>query len=101
MNKQHVIDKKDVKSTIPPSKYMVILHNDDYTTMDFVVDVLMRFFGHNENSATQIMFAVHQEGKGICGIYGAEIAETKVFQVNHYAKTHQFPLRCTMEKLSS
>lgn len=100
MSKQHVVDNLKIKDIAPPAKYSVILHNDDYTTMDFVIEVLMRFFNHDENSATQIMFAVHQEGKGICGIYSAEVAETKVVKVRHYAQEHQFPLRCTMEKLS-
>ncbi|RKS87799.1 ATP-dependent Clp protease adaptor protein ClpS [Orbus hercynius] len=101
MSQQSVFEKLKVKHITPPAQYRVILHNDDYTTMDFVIDVLMRFFGHDENQATQIMFAVHQQGKGVCGIYCAEIAETKVFQVTQYAKEHQFPLKCTMEKVSS
>lgn len=100
MSKQYLVDDLTIKDIAPPAKYSVILHNDDYTTMDFVIEVLMRFFKHDENSATQIMFAVHQEGKGVCGVYSAEVAETKVFQVKHYAQEHQFPLRCTMEKLS-
>lgn len=100
MSKQHVVEKLKVKNIAPPAQYIVVLHNDDYTTMDFVIDVLMRFFGHDEHKATQIMLAVHKEGKGICGVYSAEIAETKVFQVRQYAQEHQFPLRCTMEKLS-
>lgn len=101
MSKQQVVEKMTVKNISPPAKYKVILHNDDYTTMDFVIDVLIRFFGHDEHNATQIMLAVHKQGKGICGIYLAEIAETKVFQVTHYAQEHQFPLRCTMEKVTS
>ncbi|WP_392562682.1 ATP-dependent Clp protease adapter ClpS [Orbus sturtevantii] len=101
MSKQQVVDKLNVKNIAPPAKYKVILHNDDYTTMDFVIEVLMHFFNHDEHSATEIMLAVHKQGKGICGIYSAEIAETKVFQVTHYATEHQFPLLCTMEKVSS
>jgi len=100
MSEQRVVDRLNAKDLAPPAKYRVILHNDDYTTMDFVIDVLMRFFNHDEHNATQIMLAVHKQGKGICGIYLAEIAETKVFQVTHYAKEHLFPLRCTMEKVS-
>lgn len=99
MSEQQVVDRVNIKSFIPPAKYRVILHNDDYTTMDFVIDVLMRFFNHDEHNAAQIMLAVHKQGKGICGIYLAEIAETKVFQVTHYANEHQFPLQCTMEKV--
>ncbi|WP_392560180.1 ATP-dependent Clp protease adapter ClpS [Orbus mooreae] len=101
MSKERVVEKFNVKSMAPPAKYQVILYNDDYTTMDFVIEVLMHFFGHDENRATQIMYAVHKEGKGICGVYSAEIAETKVFQVTQYAQEHQFPLKCTMEKLPS
>ena len=86
------------KEFVPPRKYQVILHNDDKTTTDFVVDVLMRFFGHDEASATKIMLTVHNKGKGVCGVYSAEIAETKVHQVITYAKKHKFPLKCTMEK---
>lgn len=101
MSNQRIVEKLNVTSLTPPAKYCVILHNDDYTTMDFVIDVLMRFFGHDEKSATQIMLAVHKEGKGICGIYSAEVAETKVFQVTHYAQQNRFPLKCTMEKIPS
>lgn len=98
---QTAIKERNHKQLSPPKQYVVILHNDDYTTMDFVIEILMRFFGHDEARATQVMLQIHQEGKGICGIYSAEIAETKVFQVTHYAKEHQFPLLCTMEVLSS
>lgn len=105
MGRQHIVEKvrdsKQQQQLKPPSKYIIILHNDDYTTMDFVIDVLMRFFGHDEAGATQIMMAVHQQGKGVCGVYTAEIAETKVMQVTEYARDNNYPLRCTMEKLSS
>lgn len=101
MSKQRIVEKFNLKNIIPPAKYQVIFHNDDYTTMDFVIEVLMDFFGHDENTATQIMYSVHEEGKGICGIYSAEIAETKVFQVTQYAQEHQFPLKCTMEQIVS
>lgn len=80
-----------------PKKYKVILLNDDYTPMDFVVDVLKRFFRLNEELATQIMLQVHILGKGVCGIYTRDIAETKVAQVNDYARSHEHPLLCTME----
>ncbi|QIQ21886.1 ATP-dependent Clp protease adapter ClpS [Zophobihabitans entericus] len=104
MSIQHVIQKQHSdekqKQLAPPSKYLVVLHNDDYTTMDFVIEVLMKFFGHDETAATQIMFAVHKQGRGICGMYTAEIAETKVQLVTEYAYQHQHPLRCTMEKAS-
>ncbi len=89
----------DVKTKIqPPSLYKVILNNDDYTPMDFVIEVLQRFFNADIDKATQIMLSVHHQGKGICGIYTAEIAETKVVQVNTYARDNEHPLLCTMEK---
>lgn len=82
----------------PPPMYKVILNNDDYTPMDFVVEVLVRFFRLDNEKANQIMLAVHYQGKGVCGIYTAEIAETKVMQVNQYARKHQHPLMCSMEQ---
>ena len=82
----------------PPRMYKVVLLNDDYTPMDFVVRVLERFFGMSRPRATQIMLQVHTRGKGVCGIYTYEIAETKVAQVNEYSRRHQHPLLCTMEE---
>lgn len=82
----------------PPSQYKVILHNDDYTPMDFVIDVLSRFFNMQYEKASEIMLKVHYEGKAICGVFSAEIAETKVYQVLEYAKEHEHPLLCTMER---
>lgn len=81
----------------PPSLYKVVLNNDDYTPMEFVVEVLQRFFTLDLDNATQIMLAIHHEGKAICGIYSAEIAEMKVAQVTIYARENQHPLLCTME----
>lgn len=81
-----------------PPMYKVILNNDDYTPMDFVVAVLIKFFGKNLEMANHIMFKVHKEGKAIVGTYSAEIAETKVAQVNQYSRTHHHPLLCTMEQ---
>lgn len=83
-----------------PFKYAVIMHNDNITTMRFVVKVLQRFFGHNERAALEIMLRIHHKGQGICGIYTAEIAEMKIIKVLHYARQYHFPLRCTMEKIS-
>lgn len=80
-----------------PKKYKVILLNDDYTPMDFVVDVLKRFFRYNEETATQIMLEVHFKGRSVCGVFTRDIAETKVAQVNEYAKCNEYPLHCTME----
>jgi ATP-dependent Clp protease adaptor protein ClpS len=81
-----------------PPMYKVILHNDDYTPMDFVIDVLSRFFNMQYERATEIMLKVHYEGSAVCGVFTAEIAETKVQQVMIYAKEHQHPLLCTMER---
>lgn len=81
-----------------PPMYKVILINDDYTPMEFVVHILEVFFSMDRESATRIMLEVHTSGKGVCGIYTHEIAETKVSQVNMYSKENQHPLLCTMEK---
>ena len=77
--------------------YSVLLLNDDYTPMEFVVDVLERFFRLDRNAATRVMLEVHTRGKGVCGTYTFEIAETKVAQVSNYAREHQHPLLCTMD----
>ena len=84
--------------TKKPSMYKVLLLNDDYTPMEFVVMVLMRFFGMNEQNATTIMLHVHQRGLGVCGVYPYEVAETKVNQVVDFARRNEHPLQCTMEK---
>lgn len=81
-----------------PSLYRVLLLNDDFTPMEFVVHVLQRFFNKNQDEATQIMFHVHQNGVGECGIFTYEVAETKVTQVMDLASKHQHPLQCVMEK---
>lgn len=81
-----------------PSLYRVLLINDDYTPMEFVVHVLEHFFAKNREEATQIMLHVHQHGVGECGIYTYEVAETKVTQVMDFARKHQHPLQCVMEK---
>lgn len=84
--------------TKKPSMYKVLLLNDDFTPMDFVVHILERFFGKNRQEATEIMLHVHRRGVGICGVYTYEVAETKVNQVMDYARKHEHPLQCTMEK---
>jgi ATP-dependent Clp protease adaptor protein ClpS len=84
--------------TRKPSLYRVLLLNDDYTPMEFVIDVLKRFFGKDLEEATQIMLHVHHNGVGLCGIYTYEIAETKVTQVMEFSRKHQHPLQCIMEK---
>lgn len=80
-----------------PPLYQVVLMNDDFTPMEFVVEVLQVFFGMDRHKATQIMLHVHTRGKGVCGVYTHDIAETKVSQVNDYAREHQHPLLCVME----
>ncbi|WP_238584484.1 ATP-dependent Clp protease adapter ClpS [Legionella gratiana] len=80
-----------------PRKYKVVLLNDDYTPMDFVVDVLKHFFHLNEEMAVQIMLQVHFQGKGVCGVFTRDIAETKVALVNEYARRNQHPLLSSME----
>lgn len=82
----------------PPSMYRVILLNDDYTPMDFVVEVLESFFGMDREKATRIMLAVHTEGRAVCGVYTRDIAETKAMLVNQYARECQHPLLCETEK---
>lgn len=81
-----------------PSLYRVLLLNDDYTPMDFVIHVLERFFQKNRDEATRIMLHVHNHGVGECGVYTYEVAETKVTQVMDFARQHQHPLQCVMEK---
>jgi ATP-dependent Clp protease adaptor protein ClpS len=81
-----------------PSLYKVLLLNDDYTPMDFVVYILERFFNKPTEEANRIMWHVHQKGVGICGVYTYEVAETKVAQVTNFSRQHQHPLQCTMEK---
>lgn len=84
--------------TKKPSMYKVIMLNDDYTPMEFVVLVLERFFAKNHEDATRIMLHVHQKGVGVCGVFTYEVAETKVQQVMDLARQHQHPLQCTLEK---
>ncbi|MCL4781020.1 MAG: ATP-dependent Clp protease adapter ClpS [Gammaproteobacteria bacterium] len=81
-----------------PPLYRVLLLNDDYTPMEFVVDVLERIFAMDRQKATRVMLEVHTRGKGICGVFTYEIAETKVAQVGAYAQQHQHPLLCTLEE---
>jgi ATP-dependent Clp protease adaptor protein ClpS len=82
----------------PPPMFKVLLLNDDYTPMDFVVSVLQRFFGMDRERATRVMLAVHHDGKGLCGIYPRDVAATKVEQVSGFARQHQHPLACVMEE---
>ena len=84
--------------TKEPALYKVVLLNDDYTPMEFVVTLLEKLFGMDREKATRVMLLVHTHGKGVCGIFTYEVAETKVAQVNEYARRHQHPLMCSMEK---
>jgi len=98
--------EKDYGTTVAPEKpalkrpslYKVLMLNDDFTPMDFVVEVLMLFFGMGEEKATQIMLAVHTEGKAVCGVYTRDIAETKAAQVNQYSSECDHPLLCEIER---
>lgn len=95
-------DDLDVQVTKPrlkrPPLYKVMLLNDDFTPMEFVVEVLKTFFGMSEDRATQVMLHVHTRGVGVCGVFSRDVAETKVRLVNDYSRQHQHPLLCTMEE---
>ncbi len=81
-----------------PPLFKVLLLNDDYTPMEFVVEILQTFFAMDRSKATQVMLQVHTRGSGVCGVFSRDVAETKVEQVNDYARQHQHPLMCTMEE---
>ena len=89
---------KTKPKTKKPSMYKVLMLNDDYTPMEFVVHILERFFAKTREEATRIMLHVHRRGVGICGVFTYEVAETKVTQVMDFARQHQHPLQCTLEK---
>jgi ATP-dependent Clp protease adaptor protein ClpS len=92
-----VLEPKKAKVKSPPM-FKVMLLNDDYTPMDFVVIVIQQFFSLSRENATQIMLKVHREGAGVCGVYPRDVAATKVDQVMAFARQHQHPLRCVMEE---
>ena len=92
-----VVERKDLAAG-PPPMYQVVLLNDDYTPMDFVVDVLQRFFGMGREKATRVMLSVHLEGRGVCGVFPRDPAATKVEMVASYAREHEHPLQCVMEE---
>ena len=96
-NIDHVEERVE-SELMSPSMYKVILNNDDYTPMDFVIEVLQVFFKKNEEQATDIMLAIHHQGKGICGFFPFGIAETKVVEVNQFARQNQHPLLCSLEE---
>jgi len=92
-----LLEKAKPKLSKPPL-FKVVLLNDDYTPMEFVVHILESIFNHDREQATQIMLQVHKQGKGVCGIYTKDIAETKVVQVNNYSRENKHPLMCEMEQ---
>jgi len=92
-----ILEPQRARTKAPPL-YRVVLLNDDFTPMDFVVVVLQNFFAMNREQATVVMLKVHREGKGICGVYPRDVAATKVEQVTAFARQHQHPLACVMEE---
>lgn len=91
------LEKAKPKLKRPPL-YKVVLLNDDFTPMDFVVTVLEQFFAMDRDTAVRVMLQVHTQGKAVCGVYSADVAETKVAQVNDYSRDHEYPLLCQMEE---
>ena len=98
--KQHegALAEKSTARQKPPPLYRVMLLNDDFTPMEFVVEILRLFFGMDEDKATQVMLHVHTKGIGVCGVYSRDIAETKVRLVNDFSRQHQHPLLCDLEE---
>jgi len=96
--KQENVNLLERSKTKPPKLYKVILINDDFTTMEFVIEVLKTFFSMGQERATQVMLQIHNEGSAVCGLYPKDIAETKVNQVSAFATQHGHPLRCHMEE---
>ncbi len=92
-----LVVEEDKPKLEEPSLYRVMLLNDDYTPMEFVVDVLQKIFSMDRQQATRVMLEVHTKGEGVCGVFTYEIAETKVAQVNSFSRQHEHPLLCTME----
>ena len=90
---------REKPETKTPAMYKVLILNDDFTPMEFVVDVLQRFFHLSGDDATQVMLKVHNHGVGLCGVFTFEVAETKAAQVNGYARLHQHPLQCDIEEV--
>ncbi len=96
--KQENVNLLERSKTKPPKLYKVVLLNDDFTTMEFVIDVLKLFFSMSQERATQVMLQIHNEGSAVCGVYPKDIAETKVSQVSAFATEHGHPLRCHLEE---
>ena len=97
-SKDEVVLKPERSKVKPPPLFKVLLLNDDYTPMEFVVEVLQKFFGMNREQATRIMLKVHTEGMGVCGVFPKDVAASKVEQVGAYARQHLHPLACVMEE---
>ena len=98
-HKDHGLALEEARPEVKlPPMYRVVLLNDDYTPMDFVIEILKVFFCMSHDRATQVMLHVHTKGKGVCGVFTYEIAETKVAQVNEYSRQSEHPLKCTLEK---
>lgn len=93
-----VLDRQESKLK-PPPMYQVLMLNDDYTPMDFVVRVLKKFFNMSDDQAEQVMLKIHNEGVGRCGVFSKDVAETKAIQVMNYAEEHEHPLKCTTEEV--
>ncbi len=96
--RQENVNLLERSKTKPPKLYKVVLLNDDFTTMEFVIEVLRVFFSMGQERATQVMLQIHNEGSAVCGVYPKDIAETKVSQVSSFAKQHGHPLRCHTEE---
>ncbi|NYT37064.1 ATP-dependent Clp protease adapter ClpS [Allopusillimonas soli] len=96
-NQREIVLDREPAKVAPPPMYQVVLLNDDYTPMEFVVVVLQRIFGKNEDEAARIMLKVHHEGRGVCGVYTRDIAATRVEMVRRMAQARQHPLQCIME----
>ena len=96
-----VISKKDIKLNLKaPKRFQVLLVNDDYTTMDFVVVVLMKFFSKSQEAANALMLKIHIEGEAVCGVYSHDVAQTKVTQVIEFSRKNEQPLMCIIRELS-
>lgn len=96
--REEVLSEQSKVETPPPSMYKVLLLNDDFTPMEFVIQILQLFFHKNREQATRIMLQVHTQGHGVCGVYTKDVAATKVQQVLQHAKAHEHPLQCVMEE---
>jgi len=97
LHDRDVVVQEEKPKLKKPALYRVVLLNDDYTPMEFVIDVLMMFFSMNQEKSTQVMLAVHTQGKGICGTYSRDVADTKAAQVNQFARDNKHPLLCEVE----